>query len=186
MFKKFTTKELVLIAIIAAFVFAFDIVVVSLIDIVTGVPGAGFLVDTLIVVAIAVAGGLAIKKFGTFTSIILIYSVLSIPTNILGPPGVYKVFIGVVLGLIIDLVILAFSYKKIGYMLSFAIGNTIVIPVLYYALIYLGLPGAAELKSAMAFFIVVLVVESVIASWIGIKIYEKKLKNARFIKQIRR
>ena len=153
MLKRFTTKQLVLLALIAAFIFVFDMAFVSGIEAVVGVPGVGVLVDTIFVLAIATIGGLIVRKPGTFTIIILIYSTLCIPTNIIGPPGAYKLLIGLFLGLFADIVLALFHYRRLGYLISLPIANVLVFPLLLYMMIVLALPGAQELQNTIWMFI---------------------------------
>lgn len=183
MLKKFTTKELIFIALLGALVFVLDFILVVGLEAVIGIPGVGLLIDTIILIAIAVVGAKIVPKFGVFTIWALIYSVLAIPTNIIGPPGIYKIVIGLVLGLLGDVILFLFRYKNLGYYLSLTIANVLTIPFLYFFLIKLGLPGASELKSAVVYFIPIVVVEGLLGAWIGIKLYNK-IKTKRFVKQL--
>lgn len=184
MLKKFTTNEIVFISILGALVFAIDLIFVVGLEAAIGIPGVGVLIDTLVIVGIATAGGMIVKKFGVYTIWSLIYSVLATPTNIIGPPGAYKIIIGLLLGLFADLILLLFRYKKKGYYFALPIANVLVIPVLLFALITLGLPGVEELKSAIWIFIPVILIEGLIGAWLGIWFYEKKLKNKKIVQQI--
>lgn len=185
MLKKFNTKELIFLAILGALAFVIDLVIVSGIDAATGIIGAGFLVSTVFFSMVVTAGVLIIKKFGMYTIGGFVYSVLAIPTLIIGPPGIYKIFIGTFLGLTADVTILLFRFKKIGYYFSLAVANILVLPVILYALIFLGLPGTELLADSLFFLVPVIGVESIIGSWIGIKLYEKKICKLTVVKQIR-
>lgn len=185
MFKQFTTKQLVFIALLGALLFIFDMVVVSGIEAATGVPGIGVLIDTLFVVAIATIGGLVIKKFWVFTAIALIYSILTVPTNIGGPPGIYKIMIGLCLGLIADLIVLLFQYRRIGYYFSLTIANILTFPLILLSLTWLGLPGSEELKRFLWLFIGLTAIESVIGTWLGALLYDKNISKLQIIHQIK-
>jgi hypothetical protein len=184
MLKGFKTKELIFIAILGAIVFAFDILFITSIEALVGIPGIGVLVDTIFVVGIATIGGLVVKKFGLFTGWSIVYSALAIPTNIIGPPGIYKLLIGLILGFVADLIVFAFKYKKVGYYLSLAIANTLCMPFILFLLLKLGLPGADQLAKAIWIFIPVAFIESLIGAWLGIRLYEKKLSKTKIVRQI--
>jgi hypothetical protein len=183
-FKKFKTKELIFIAFVAAFMFVFDLMFVTLTDMITGIPGAGFLVDTLFVVALATISILILRKFWVFTLIAVIVCALAIPTNILGPPGVYKLAIGFFLGFLGDLFIFLFRYRRIGYVLSITLANICIFPVMFFALRLLGLPGAEELLKSLALLMVIALVEGIVGAIIGLWLYERRIKYWPIIKQI--
>ena len=184
MLHKFSTKQIIFIALMAALLFALDLALVSGIDAAVGIPGTGVLVDSLLFVCIATIIGLTVKKFGTYTYLAFIYSLLTVPTNLLGPPGIYKLVLGLILGLIADIVVVSFKYNKIGYLLSLAIANTLLIPFMLFALRFLELPGADELAKFVWFFIALVVVESIIGAWIGIRLYDKKISKMNVVRQI--
>ncbi len=77
-----------------------------------------------------------------------------------------------------------FREKKKGYYLSLPIANVLVIPLMLLALTLLGLPGAEELRSAIWYFIPLILIQGFIGAWLGILLYEKKLKGKRIVKQI--
>ncbi len=180
----FTVRQLVFMALLGAITFVFDLAIVSGIDASTGIPGAGFMVDTIFVVALMTIGGLVIKRFGVFSSIALIYGVLAVPTTVFGPPGVYKIVLSLVLGLVADAVVYFFKYKRIGFYSAMAIGNVFGLPLFLLALRWLGLPGSAELASAFWVIFAITVVESLIGAWLGLWLFERRIKNLAVIKQI--
>lgn len=183
MLKSFTTKELVFIALLGAFVFVLDFALVVGLEAVMGIPGVGLLIDTIILVAIAIVGAKIVPKFGVFTIWALIYAALAIPTNIIGPPGLYKLVIGLTLGLLADLILFLFRYKKSGYYLCLTISNVLTIPLLYFFLVRLGLPGADELKSAVVYFIPIIIIEGLVGTLLGLKLYDK-IKSKSFVRQL--
>ncbi|MDO8661487.1 MAG: hypothetical protein Q7K43_06360 [Candidatus Woesearchaeota archaeon] len=180
----FTVRQLVFMALLGAITFVFDLAFVSGIDASTGIPGAGFMVDTIFVVALMTIGGLVIKRFGVFSSIALIYGVLAVPTTVFGPPGAYKIVLSLVLGLVADAVVYFFKYKRIGFYSAMAIGNVFGLPLFLLALRWLGLPGSSALASAFWVILAVTVVESLIGAWLGLWLFEKRIKNLAVIRQL--
>lgn len=184
MLKTFSISQLVFLALVGALMFVFDMLIISGIDTATGIPGAGFVVDTVFIVALAVIAGLAVPKFGTFVIIATIYAVLAIPTPLSGPPGVYKVGIGFILGLLADVVVWLFNYRRVGYYFSLAVANALVFPVLLFALELLELPGVGELRSAFWVLLVIIVIESFVGSWLGILLFDRKVKKMKVMRRI--
>jgi hypothetical protein len=183
MFKKFSTKELVFLALIGAIVFAFDLIIVSGIDAMIGVAGSGMMIDTIFVIAITIIGGLVVRKFGAYTLLSFIYTLLAVPTNIVGPPGLYKVAIGIIMGLFADIIILLFKYKPVGCYLCLPLANALAFPVLLYTMIAMNLPGTDALMKYVWVFLGISFVEGLIGAWLGMKLYER-IKNRQIIKQI--
>ena len=114
----------------------------------------------------------------------LIYAVLTVPTPVLGPPGAYKIVLGILLGLIADLIVFLFKYKKPGYYLALMVANVLSLIFSYYALIILGLPGADQLKDYLVFFSLWYAFTAFLGSGIAIFLYERKVKNMRLVQQI--
>ena len=183
MLKRFTTKQLVFVALVGAALFVIDLLV-SGISAATGVAGAGGLINAIFFVGLATIGGLVVKKFGSYTIMAFIYGVLAVPTLAFGPPGVHKIFLAILLGLIADTVILLFRYRQIGYYFSLTIANVLGLPVMLFAFVYLGLPGADALRQALWFLMGVYAVESVIGAWLGILLYNKKISKMGIVQQI--
>lgn len=177
--KKFTTKELVFLAILTATLFVFDVTIVMGIKLATGgIEGAGLVVDTILLLAAATIAGRVVPKFGTFTIVATLYTILLIPLPLVGPPGVYKVGLGLALGIMADVLLWLFRYCKIGYYVSLPAANILSLPLLLWMLIVLGLPGVDEMRSLILVFAAIVAIESLFGVWAGMWIYEKKLRKS--------
>lgn len=185
MLKRFSARELVLIAITSAFLFVISISIGSGIVAVTGTPMAGGLITVFIMVYIFVLTALIIRKFGIVTLVTLIYTLLSIPTINMGPPGFYKVLIGLANGLIMDIILYTGRYKKFAYYLAMVAGMILSIPLMLFAMKLLGLPGYEKLLSMLFIAMLVYAIEAAIGVWLGILTYEKKLKKSKLVKSLR-
>ncbi len=179
----FSVRELIVLAIFGAGLFVLDLLV-SGITTVIGVPGTGGLVNAIFFVGLATIGGKIVKRFGTYTLMTLVYGVLASPTSVFGPPGVYKIFIVVFIGLIADIIILLCKYRPVGYYLGLAISNVLSIPIGLYTLIFLGLPGADALQKALFILMPIYFLESLIGAWLGLWLYEKRIKNLAVVRQL--
>ena len=87
MFERFTTKQLVFLALMGAVLFLQDISISIPIYAATGIPGAGYAIIGITFVLVAIVGALVVPRFGSFTIMAFIYSVIAIPTPVYGPPA---------------------------------------------------------------------------------------------------
>jgi len=133
--------------------------------------------------AIAVIGALTVKKFGSATILGFVYALLATPTPLFGPPGIYKIVLGISLGLVVDIIALIFRYRNIAYYIAPVIGNILSVFELILAYKLLGLPGAEQIIAILPYMLLILSVEALIGGWLGIKIYNK-IKDKRIIRQI--
>jgi hypothetical protein len=184
MLKRFKTKELIFIALVAAFMFLVDLLIVAPINTITGVHGMGFLIDVLLINALVTIAALILKRFFSVTIIYTLFGLLVIPTAIMGPPTPYKVILGLIIGLVADLIVCIFRYKRIGFLLGVAIANAISYPVGYFLALLLGIPGTEELGRVVWFLTIAVLLLGILGDWIGIKLYEKKLGKTKIVRQI--
>lgn len=171
MMSKLTTRELVITALTGAATFATASVISGVLNAVTGTPLIGGLIVNLFVAALFTAGLFVVEKPGFVTAWILIHTALSIPTNNFGPPGAYKVFLGVAIGVIIDIVVYYASYQKRWVYGITGVGFGAVVPGLWLVLSWLGMPAADSLAGLVIPLTVVYVVEGVIGAWLGRQLY---------------
>jgi hypothetical protein len=184
MLKSFTTKQLIFIALMSAFMFVGDFILAAGIVVVTGIPLSGGIISLIFISFIYVTILLTVRKFGTATLIALIYTALASPTSSFGPPGFYKIMIGVVLGLVVDIILSYGKYKKWAFYLSIFFGFMIVAPVMWGMLVLLNLPGAEDLGNILLIFMLIQGVEALIGCWLARLVYNKKLSKLKIIKQI--
>lgn len=183
MITKFKTKQLIFITLIGVLLFLMELLIATVLDVIIGVPGAGFLVVIIFFGALAVVGGLVVRKFGTFTLMSLIYSVLAIPTPVFGPPGFYKVLAALVVGLFADVMVSIFGYRKIGYYLGLVIGNLMGLVFFAAAFVWLGFPESNQILSQFWFLFILYAIEAAIGVWLGFWIYGK-IKNKKVVREI--
>jgi ABC-type thiamin/hydroxymethylpyrimidine transport system permease subunit len=106
---------------------------------------------------------------------------LAIPTVILGPPGVYKILLGLYMGIIFELLLLIFQYKRWSYVFGLAFTFAASVPMEYYLFKILGLPAAEQIKPMILAIIVVYFVNGLLGSWLGMKFYHKKIKKLQVV-----
>jgi hypothetical protein len=183
MLKKFKTKELIFIALVAAFAFVIMFSLAGTINVITGTPLIGGLALNIIFSFIVATALLVVRKFGAASLMVLIYAGFSIPTTNFGPPGVYKLLMGLIVGIIIDVILFYANYKKVAYYIGMGLIFLLSVPLLYVFLILLQMPAAEKIASLIFPLMGVYLVEALIGTWLGFKFY-KRIENKSFIKQI--
>ena len=184
MLKGFRTKELVFIALMAALAFIIALVLGVGINAITATPMLGGLVINLFFAFLLVLFALIIRKFGAIILLTLIYSLLSVPTINLGPPGFYKILIAVFIGLFMEIVLLVGQRKKIAYYMAVSFGFVLAIPLMIWIMNFLGLPGVDKLAPIMSIVMIIYFIEGIIGSWLAFIAYDKKLKNSALVKRL--
>lgn len=185
MLEKFKTKELVVCALFGASMFIIAFVLGQALVAITGIPMIGGIMHALIEALLLVIGVSIIRKFGSATLIFLIAGILSTPTASAGPPGLYKIIFVLAIGVLFDIIITLIGRKKIGYIIAAAVSFSASIPIMYTLLVYLNLPVAEKLQSAMFLFMLVYAALAAIGAYLGLWLYDKKLKNKAFVRQMR-
>ena len=184
MFQKFKTKDLVICALFGAMIFVIGFALGSAIIAITGIPATGSLLNMLLAVLIGVVGIKVVGKFGAATLILTIEGILSVPTIINGPPGIHKILMLFTLGLIIDIVLSATKRSNKGFILAGSMAGLLAVLFIFLSLVFLGLPGADELQKILIPLLAVNAVLGAIGAYLGLWLYDKKLKNKPFIKQM--
>lgn len=184
MLKKFKTKELVFIALIATLLFVINFLAGGALIAITGIPlmngiltGITFGIFTIILFK-------AIPKFGTFTLFLLIYAILEIPTSLGGAPGFWpKIPINVISGLVLDIILLAFNYRKIIFYPAIYVLVVVNTLTFVWFLKMFNVPGVEKLIKILWWFIPLYWVLGTIGILIGLYIWNK-IKEKNIIKQI--
>lgn len=147
-------------------------------------PPPGGIVNLLLAVLITTVGIKTIEKFGAASIMLTIVGILAVPTITFGPPGIYKIFMLFVVGFIYDLVLILLRRNRFGYIIAGGAVGLSAAPLIYVFLILFGLPGADKLQPMLAIFSVVYAILGAIGAYLGLWIFDKKLKNKAFVKQM--
>src|SRR5215218_4416022 len=117
---------------IAAFIVAFSLG--SMLTATTGIPLIGGLLNGVLTAMILTVGLLATRFFGSATLMWIIFSICATPTTTLGPPGVYKIAIGAVAGLLWDSTYFLLKRGRPGLFLGAILGSASIMLTLIVAL----------------------------------------------------
>jgi len=182
MLKRFTTKELILIALVSAlsvaFAYAFGVL-----NIITGIPLLAA-VNGLFSVILATFLYLTIKKFGTIIIYFLIHGILIIPGPAMGPPGIYKPIVLLIIALVTETILIIGERKvRVAIPIAMSLG-LVLVPVLTYLIASaMGIPNMEKTLSVLLPMTLTALVFGLIGGWLGLKLHDK-LKNKKIFRQM--
>ncbi|HEY0157816.1 MAG TPA: hypothetical protein VGF28_11065 [Thermoanaerobaculia bacterium] len=156
----------------------------------TGIPLIGGLLNGIVTAAVLTIGLLATRYAGSATTMWLVFSVAAIPTTTLGPPGVYKVCIGVLAGLLWDAIYMIARRHRIALYVGAVVGSASIMFSLVAALsMGFGRDASAALEKYRAAFLMLLAVNlliTLIGVWFGDYSYSRRLKDLPAFKNLAR
>jgi ABC-type thiamin/hydroxymethylpyrimidine transport system permease subunit len=142
----------------------------------TGTPLVGGLIAGLFDGIILYTGVRLVPKIGAPTVIALVVTALSVPTVNFGPPGPYKILVGLVLGLTYDVFLLATRRATWAYIVGMGVTFAASVPATYFIWLRFGIPGNEKLEQIMAGLAGIYFVLGVIGSTVGHLFFERRLK----------
>lgn len=150
----------------------------------TGNPGFSGLITGLTTSFVLYMLMSTTKKFGAITIAFTLYCLLAIPTVLMGPPGVYKIFVGFICGLTFDCILYVFRYKFYSFLLGFLGYVLVMLAGIYLAYSYLNLPQLERFKSLMFVLATVFTVEGWLAAFLSKIAFEKRIKKLSVVKKV--
>jgi hypothetical protein len=171
-----TIKQYMFLGAMGAISFVLAWVLGSAVNVATGTPLMGGILNGLIVGVVLTIALKVVEKFWAATILWLIFGILAIPTITLGPPGIYKIIVGLVVGFVWDIILWISKRSNAGYIIGGAsMSITSMLGVLAF-MILLGLPGLEKLQSIIAYLLVFYAILGAISVYIGILIYQRKIQ----------
>jgi hypothetical protein len=172
---------------IIAFVIAFGLG--SILTMTTGIPLIGGLLNGILTGIVLTVGLLSRRFFLGATIMWVAFALAATITTTLGPPGIYKVAIGLVAGLLWDLFYCWISkYKKWGLIVGGLLGSaSIMLTMVLFLRAGFGKDAAIALERYESQFLMILVMNLVITLvgiLLGIQLYNKRLKNLNQFKNL--
>ena len=142
-----------------------------------GMQGAsGFATGLTVPFALALVSQIN-KEWGTATVSWTIYSLLAIPTLLMGLPGPYKLVLGFFGGLMYDVGYCGLHFRKAGLYLALVL-YTVVLALGFYGVWKLGLfPDMAQKRVIQVLVIIsaVFLIEGVVSTWFATWFFRKRL-----------
>jgi hypothetical protein len=178
-------KDTVFIAIIAGLSFILENSLgLVLLPLASSVPLVGGTLSAIPDAAIIFLGAYLVPRRGAVLLFATILLTLSIVTPSFGPPGFYKVFIGVGLGGIFELLLL-FNRSTVFYVFSAGLAFAGSVPMTYLAWTFFGLPGVATLRPKLPFLMGIYFVEGTIGALLGSFLYKTRLSKMAAVQRMR-
>ncbi len=177
-------KHFILSGILAALTFAVAFVLGAGIILATGVPATGGVANIFAAVFILTIGMKLVPKFGFATLTLGLLFTLAIPTIIGGPPGVYKVANGVLIGLVMDIILVLGRYSHWAYIVAGSLGAVISILSIYAALVLFRLPGAERLAPLLPPLTLLQAVMGALGAWAGLSLFERRLSKLSAVRRL--
>lgn len=149
-----------------AFVLAFGLG--SVINAATGIPLTGGITNGVIVGAVVTLALIrAEKQFGAATLLWTVFTLLAVGTATFGPPGWYKIIVGLLSGLIWDICLWILANRKWKYEIAAGFGAVAITVLVFAGVSIIGLPAAETLRKALVFLIPMNFVISFLGAWFG-------------------
>ncbi len=184
MLKHSTTKELVFIALMAASLFIVNFITGAGLVAITGIPLSNMFINSLFLALWVFLMVKIIPKFWSLTLMLLVYSILSVPTFIGGAPGFWlKVPIVTFAGFLGDIFLYFTKYKSWAIFIAYYILTTATLLTFTFALLKLGIPAADKILPIVHWLILAICLIGTIGLVLGIFIHSR-IKNKRIIQQI--
>ena len=172
---------------VVSFIIAFSLGTVLTLS--TGVPLAGGLLNGVLTAMVLTIGLKSTRFFGSASLMWLVFSGLAIMTTTLGPPGVYKVVVGLVAGLLWDAFYAGFKYKRWALYVGGLVGSLSIMLTLIGALsLGFGVNAEQALERYMGAIVVLLVINvtvTAIGIWLGDYLHRTRLSELQAFKNVK-
>lgn len=149
----------------------------TVLNIATGTPLAGGLLNGVIVSMVLTVGIMCVPRPFAATIMWLVFSLAAIPTLTMGPPGIYKVVPGIAGGLTWDIALWIGRWRRAPIIVGGAIGAAVLMLCLFASLQLLGLPGADRLAKVLPYLLPVNALLSALGIGLGIRLWKKRLSS---------
>lgn len=176
-------RSLTIAAGFGALMFFFNFIASTTMVTLTGIPGTGGVaVGVLLGYLIAILVML-VPRTGVITVAFLVFGILSVPTIVMGPPGLYKLGL-LPMAIIMDACLALIKQRKAALYIGMSIGLVSGMIAFYYLLLAMGFPAAERFGKYILPITAVLVAEVLLGIWLGILTYEKRLKKLKVVRQM--
>lgn len=182
--KKWALNDFVFAGITGALIFAVAFLLGSGIILATGIPATGGIVNILVAVLLMVIAKHIKPKFGFATLALAITFAIAIPTIIGGTPGIYKILVGVAIGIVFDLAVYLFRNTNFSYLIAGSLGAVVSIVTIFVLMKIMDLPGIAKLTPLMKYLVPVQAVNGLVGAYLGNLIFNIRLKSIPAIKRM--
>lgn len=183
--KSITRKDILFISILAGMSFIVENSLgLVLAPLASAVPLIGGTLSAIPDALLVFLGAFLVPRRGSILLFATILLTLSTVTPSFGPPGAYKILIGVSLGLLFEAFLLVSRHTLI-YIVATAVVFAASIPVTYMAWLFFGLPGLTALASKIPLLMAIYLAEGLFGAYLGWLLYAIRLSKISRIVAIR-
>lgn len=183
--KKFDLKIFMTCGVFGVLTFVFNFIIGSTIIPLSGIPGTGSITSMIVAGFFFTIPFLMYKRIGIILIVIVVYSVLCIPTVLLGPPGIVKIGVALLTGLLWDIIFYSLRRTTLLSALSAAFISGIFVVVLIYIEIWLlGLPAAGKLVKILWWLAPASGIGGSFGAWLACSVYNNRLAKLQVIKRL--
>ncbi len=188
--KSWSLKKIFIVSVFSSATFAVSFAFGEAITATFG-PGTSGIITIIMTTILVVICGKIVDVLGTFTLLVLIFSILAIPTTIFGPPGPQKIFIGLGTGIIYDILWYILDknpfekLKRISPAISASGATGFSIFLMLELLKWLNYPKKEILEKWFVPFLIIYSALGFFGGYLGNWIYENHLKDINIIKQLK-
>ena len=123
------------------------------------------------------------KTFGAITIASTLYCISAVPVVLMGPPGIYKILIGIVGGLVFDAILYFFKYRFLVFLIGI-IGYIVTsMAGVYLAYGLLDFDQFEKFRSYIVIVTCVYIVSALVSTWLVRIVWEKRISKLSLVKQ---
>jgi len=181
-----TRQDTIVICVVVVMSFAVENTIGLVLLPILGIPLVGGLLSAVVDALLIFLGSYLVPRRGTallFATLLLLLSTL---TPSFGPPGPYKILIGIGLGLTCEILLIFLGRKPWSYVITIAIAFGLSIPMTYAAWVAFGIPGIELLQSKLPLFTILYAALGAIGASAGVALFRFRLDRHEAIRRIRR
>jgi hypothetical protein len=142
-------------------------------------PGASGLVTGFTVPFFLVILNRTTRTFGTLTFAWVVYSTISIPLHLMGPPNIFKPLFGLFIALAFEFPILIFRRTRFSYYLGLLAYTLAIVAMAHIAFAWLNLPGSELAYKLVWWIALVFFVEGCISIPLAQKAFKNSVQGSR-------
>ncbi len=178
-------KDSVFIAIIAGLSFILENSIgLVLLPLASSIPLIGGTLSAIPDSAIIFLGAYLVPRRGSVILFATVLFTLSIVTPSFGPPGFYKIFIGLALGGIFEILLLI-NRSTAFYVVATGLAFSASVPMTYLAWTVFDLPAVTTLRSRLPVLMGIYFVEGVLGALLGSFLYKTRLSKMAAVRKMR-
>jgi len=151
---------------------------------VTGIPATGSIANIFVCVMVVAIGAQMVPFFGFVTITMGLVFTFAIPTVIGGPPGIYKVLNGAIIGLVYDSILFLGKRRSWSYAVGGGASGATSIVLVYISLLLYGLPGIEKLQKLVGPLTGVMFVVGALGALTGVALFQKRLKRLGAVQRL--